>query len=213
MKRYLIPILANFALTTSVSANIDARINEICMNAADYKGCVELNTKKYSLPKCNFFLKTKCIGEIEFTNGKYLGEKSNEKAHGFGTFYWSDGDRYVGQWVYGKRSGRGTFYWAAGDIYDGQFKNGIRTGQGTYIWPSGNRYVGQFKDGDFHGQGTLFYKSGGSWSGEWRNDKKTENGSYTKSPEEKAFENQLILDMMRQQQQNSNDLYRSIMGW
>ena len=219
MKIFLVALLAAATSPTAVNANVDARINEICMGAADYKGCVELNTEKLTLPDCNFFRKTKCTGEIKYTNGKYVGEKSNEKAHGFGTLYWSDGDRYVGQWVYGKRTGQGTFYWADGDIYVGQFVNGERTGQGTFIWGAaskwfGDRYVGQFKNGNRHGQGTYFYKSGASWSGEWKDGDKTENGSYTKSPEDKAFENQLKLDQMRQQQQIMDTyLYKSIMGW
>ncbi len=190
MKRLLLPLLAALALPTAVNANVDPRINQICMSATDYKGCVELYTKKFTLPKCNTFRKTKCTGEIKYTNATYVGEKSNEKEHGFGTLYWNNGTRYVGQFV-----------------------NGEMLGQGTYIWASGARYVGQFKNGKKHGQGTYFYKDGSSWSGEWRNDEKTKNGSYTKSPEEKAFENQLKLDLIRQSQQRSNNFYRSIMGW
>ena len=241
MKRLLLPLIAALALPTAVNANVDPRINQMCMSASDYKGCVELYTEKFTLPKCNTFRKTKCTGEIKYTNATYVGEKSNEKEHGFGTLYfnngnryvgqfvdgertgqgtlyWADGDAYVGQWRNDKRHGQGTFYWADGDTYVGQFVDGERTGQGTFVWGEaskwfGDRYVGQFKNGKRHGQGTYFYKSGSSWSGEWKDGDETENGSYTKSPEEKAFDNQLKLDLIRQQQQRSNDLFRSIMGW
>jgi len=199
VKKFLIPLLATFSLPTAVNANIDPRINEICMSAADYKGCVELYTEKFTLPKCNSFRKTKCTGEIKYTNALYIGEKSNGKEHGFGTIYWNDGDKYVGQWLNGERTGQGTFFWASGGTYVGNFKNGERVGYGTYSWPSGDKYIGQFKNSKRHGQGTYFYAEGGSWSGEWREGNKTENGSYNKTPEEKAFQNQLILEMMRQQ--------------
>ena len=97
MKRLLLPLLAAIALPTAVNANVDPRINQICMSASDYKGCVELYTEKFTLPKCNTFRKTKCTGEIKYTNATYVGEKSNEKEHGFGTLYWNNGNRYVGQ--------------------------------------------------------------------------------------------------------------------
>ena len=46
MKRLLLPLLVALALPTAVNANVDPRINEICIGAADYKGCAELNTEK-----------------------------------------------------------------------------------------------------------------------------------------------------------------------
>ena len=54
MKRLLLPLLAALALPTAVKANVDPRINQMCMSATDYKGCVELYTEKFTLPKCNF---------------------------------------------------------------------------------------------------------------------------------------------------------------
>ena len=199
MKVFLVPLLATFALPNAAYANIDPRINEICMSAADYKGCVELYTEKFTLPKCNYFRKTKCTAEIEYENGKYVGEILNGEKHGFGTYYWDSGSRYVGKWVNGRMTGPATRYFAGGDKYVGQYLNDKMSGPGTYYFIGGDKYVGQFKNGNFHGQGTYFYSGGGSWSGEWRNDKKTENGSYNKTAEEKAFQNQLILEMMRQQ--------------
>ena len=183
------------------------------MSATDYKGCVELYTEKFTLPKCNTFRKTKCTGEINYTNAKYVGEKSNEKEHGFGTLYFNDGNRYVGQFVDGDRTGQGTLYWADGDTYVGQWRNDKRHGQGTFYWADGAKYVGQFKNGLRHGQGTYFYKDGGSWSGEFKNGDKTENGSYTQSAQEKAFDNQLKLDLLREQRQQNDALMRSILGW
>ena len=41
MKRFLIPLLAALAIPTTVNANVDPKIAEICMKASDFKGCVE----------------------------------------------------------------------------------------------------------------------------------------------------------------------------
>ena len=164
MKRLLLPLLAAIALPTAVNANIDPRINEICMGGADFKGCIDLNDEIVTLPKCNSSRKYNCTGELRYTNAYYVGEILNGKEHGFGTINWASGNKYVGQWLNGEREGQGTFYWA-----------------------SGNKYVGQFKNSKRHGQGTYFNSEGGSWSGEWRWGKKTENGSYNKTPEEETF--------------------------
>ena len=162
--RLILAILAPFALPIAVNANINPRINEICMGTADYKGCVELNTEIVTLPKCNSSRKYNCTGELRYTNAYYVGEISNGKEHGFGTINWASRDKYVGQWL-----------------------NGEREGQGTYSWANGDKYVGQFKNSERHGQGTYFYSGGGSWSGEWRWGKKTDNGSYKKTTEEEPF--------------------------
>ena len=164
MKRLLLPLLAALSLPNLVNANIDPRINKKCNFAADYKGCLELNTEIVTLPKCNSSRKYNCTGELRYTNAYYVGEISNGKEHGFGTITWSSRDKYVGQWL-----------------------NGKRDGQGTYYWHSGDKYVGQFKNSKRHGQGTYFYSGGGSWSGEWRWGEKTENGSYNKAPEEESY--------------------------
>ena len=164
MKRILIPLLAALAIPASVNAKIDSRINERCVGAADYKGCVELNTEIASLPKCDSYRKNNCTGELRYTNAYYVGEISNGKEHGFGTMNWSNRDKYVGEWV-----------------------NGEREGQGTYYWSNGDKYVGEFKNSKSHGQGTYSNSGGDSWTGEWRSGKKTENGSYNKPTKGETF--------------------------
>ncbi len=42
MKRFLIPLFAALALPTAINANVDPEVAEICMKAADFKGCVEI---------------------------------------------------------------------------------------------------------------------------------------------------------------------------
>ena len=52
-----------------VNAGVESEIHKMCSSAADYKGCVELNSYKSSLPKCNFFNKNgACYGEETLKN-------------------------------------------------------------------------------------------------------------------------------------------------
>ena len=41
MKRLLLPLLAALALPTAVEANIDPKVAEFCLKAADFAGCVK----------------------------------------------------------------------------------------------------------------------------------------------------------------------------
>jgi len=44
-------------------------------------------------------------------SGKYSGDWKDNKRHGFGTYYWSNGSLYTGEWVDDKREGFGTRVW------------------------------------------------------------------------------------------------------
>ena len=41
MKKFFIPFLSFLALPSAIHANIDPKVAEKCMKAADFKGCVE----------------------------------------------------------------------------------------------------------------------------------------------------------------------------
>ena len=41
MKRLIIPFLSFIALPSSIQANIDPKVAEMCMNASDFQGCVK----------------------------------------------------------------------------------------------------------------------------------------------------------------------------
>ena len=41
MKRLLLPLLAAIALPTAVHANVDPKVAEFCLKAADFAGCVK----------------------------------------------------------------------------------------------------------------------------------------------------------------------------
>ena len=45
MKKLLIPLLAAFALPNAVNAGVDPEVHRICLKAADYVGCVKVQTK------------------------------------------------------------------------------------------------------------------------------------------------------------------------
>ena len=48
MKRLLLPLLAALALPTAVNANVDPKVAEFCLKAADFAGCVKTMTTKSS---------------------------------------------------------------------------------------------------------------------------------------------------------------------
>ena len=242
MRKLLISFLAAFALPTAVNANVDPQVNEMCLKAADYKGCVELNTKKSSLPKCNWFRKDNCIGEIIYTNGTYRGEISDKKENGYGTLTWNDGSKHVGQYRDGKadgygiltfsngdkykgqykdneENGFGTYTFASGSVYAGQHKDGSPNGYGTYNLINGEKFIGQHKNGRPNGLGTYYWPDGSSWEGEFKAGRKTENGFYNQSPEEKANAAKLQLqremyenEMRLEMRKQTNDLIKSIYG-
>ena len=57
MKKIIFPLLACIALPTTIQANVDPKVAEICMKAVDFKGCVEImsGTKKNnSSPKSEY---------------------------------------------------------------------------------------------------------------------------------------------------------------
>ena len=85
---------------------------------------------------------------IDTDSGYYIGEvNSDGKAHGYGVFYWNNGNRYEGEWANGHLTGKGTYYWACGDKYEGDFVNGERTGKGTMTWKDGTTITCQWSNG------------------------------------------------------------------
>ena len=56
MKRFLLPLIATLALPHVVIANIDPKVREACLPAADFEGCVRSYTKPKSNENKNDFL-------------------------------------------------------------------------------------------------------------------------------------------------------------
>ena len=93
---------------------------------------------------------------IDYDNGYYIGDvDSNDERHGFGTYYWNNGERYEGDWVHGKITGKGTYYYS-----------------------NGQRYEGGFLDSNFYGSGTL-YQGNDSIKGDWQDSDNATNVIFT----------------------------------
>lgn len=101
-------------------------------------------------------------------HGYHGGTNRFDRPEGYGTYYYSSGDRYTGYWKNGKYEGRGTYNYSNGDQYVGSWKNGMMDGFGTYTWANGNKYVGSYKEDKKNGYGTFYYKDGRKIYGYWR---------------------------------------------
>jgi len=142
-------------------------------------------------------------GELQLTEGKYVGEIMHGKPHGKGTLYYTDGKKYVGDWNDGVRTGYGIYttpdnsvryegYWVNNTIhgqgkliyldgrkYIGNIENGKASGQGKFYYSDGERYEGSFANNAFNGQGTMYYANGKiKYVGSWINGKKSGQGKF-----------------------------------
>ena len=87
-----------------------------------------------------------------------------------GTTVGPKGEKYIGEFSNGKFHGHGTFA-HAGRKYVGQYKNHKKHGQGTYKYANGDKYVGNWKKGLRHGKGIFTYANGKVEEGTWKKDK------------------------------------------
>ncbi|MGC6366536.1 MAG: MORN repeat-containing protein [Candidatus Marinamargulisbacteria bacterium] len=109
----------------------------------------------------------------------YEGEWKDGQQHGYGTYYYTDGNKYEGEWKDGERHGNGTYYFNDGSRYEGEWKDGQQHGYGTYYYTDGNRYEGEFKGGKKHGQGISYYNNGTKqYEGEWKDSEIYGYGTY-----------------------------------
>lgn len=132
--------------------------------------------------------------------GIYVGEWSNGRKHGQGTYTETKGDKYSGSWKRNKKSGQGTVTYPDGSKYISEWTNGkdkrknakwidisdkvlpLCEGDAktwiacSHSFPDGSNYFGQWKDGKKNGQGILKYADGTKYSGEWKDGKKHGQG-------------------------------------
>ena len=104
-------------------------------------------------------------GELQLSEGKYVGEYKDGKPHGKGIIYFKANDpyerlSYEGDWIDGKANGEGKMVWKDGEVYDGNWINDTRSGYGTSISSNGMKYEGNWSNDMFNGQGTLFHFDG-----------------------------------------------------
>ena len=90
-------------------------------------------------------------GTYVFSGGKYVGEWSNYKYHGQGTYTWNSGMKYVGGWKNGKYHGEGIMTWGPNSKtkYIGGYKNGMRHGEGILTKSCGQILKGLFQNDTF----------------------------------------------------------------
>ena len=170
-RKISISLIIGFGFPIIANAGVESEIHKMCSSTLDYKGCVELNSYKSSLPECYFpseeeaaidgFLRplslienlikidSACQGSYTLDNGeKYVGEFLKREPHGQGAYTWSDGEKYVGEFAHGYMHGQGTFTYDNGDIYVGEFSHNVRQGQGTYTWANGDNWSGTWSNNE-----------------------------------------------------------------
>jgi len=140
-------------------------------------------------------------GRLPIADTKYSGDWKDDKRHGYGTYYWSNGSLYSGEWVDDKREGYGTRVWPNKNRYTGQYLNHKRHGEGeftfsngsiftgtfednkfikgTYTWPNGRVYNGEWNNIFRHGKGSYWWPDGRTYVGVWKNDKRHGRGVYS----------------------------------
>ena len=74
------------------------------------------------------------VQELNYANGRYIGNVHCGLREGKGIIYFNNGDRYEGDWKNDKKEGKGIFYFNNGDRYEGDFKNDTFEGKGIYYY-------------------------------------------------------------------------------
>lgn len=97
---------------------------------------------------------------VEYENGTYVGELYNGKKHGYGEYYYLDGNFYFGDWQNDYRHGYGVFLWENGDMFWGNYKEGYRFGYGTYYWADGDRFYANWLNNSNTIEGIYYFASG-----------------------------------------------------
>ena len=139
--------------------------------------------KSYGKVIDNKFLPMSNKKREDYDNGYYDGEFSQGKRHGYGKYFWNDGNRYEGEWKDGSRTGYGNHLYKNLDRYQGDWVNGIKHGKGKFFWKDGDRYEGEYKNDKRNGQGKYFWGDSSKWAGdyyegEWKDDRRSGQGKY-----------------------------------
>ena len=88
--------------------------------------------------------------KVEFNNGYYIGEVSNNVANGHGVMHFNDNSSCVGNFQNGLFHGRVIYYFSNGDISDGTYDNG-ETKAINYKWTNGVELIGNYQNNKLHG--------------------------------------------------------------
>jgi len=109
------------------------------------------------------------VGRVWWSNGdRYVGEWRNDCKQGFGYMMWENGDRYEGTWTRDLRDGSNAKYnYSNGGLFEGTYLSDERHGPGAFIWPDGDRFEGTWKAGGRTGTGVLILANGTKIEQEW----------------------------------------------
>lgn len=66
----------------------------------------------------------------------------------------------VGDWKHDVRHGFGAYYYPNGDVYEGHWRRGLKEGLGTYIWADSKetKFLGIWKKGRMEGPGQMIHE-------------------------------------------------------
>ena len=125
--------------------NLSINILGKVINKINY--IINENKKNFQLIRNDIYLLNKKIDnlsinninrqELQYKDGKYIGQAINGKANGKGIWYGFNGDRYEGDWRNGEKDGKGIFYFPNGDRRVGDFSNGKEIGLHVRITKNG----------------------------------------------------------------------------
>ncbi|CAG9331810.1 unnamed protein product [Blepharisma stoltei] len=108
----------------------------------------------------------------------YRGQWADNKPHGVGIMYYSDGSLYEGYWQFGERMGKGRFINFEGSWYEGMWENDKYNGEGMLSTSDGHVYEGTFKNNTII-WGLAAYPNKCIYKGEFQNWKKHGKGVFT----------------------------------
>lgn len=100
--------------------------------------------------------------------GFYEGHFANSQFNGIGKRVFADKSIYCGEWVDNKEHGFGQYFYPNGDRVVGFWQYGCLV-KGSLFFNDGSKYVGNFKDMQFSGFGIYILSDGSLHQGEWQN--------------------------------------------
>lgn len=142
----------------------------VCRNGDVYEGCFQRNKRQ-----------GKGIFTLSQEKERYEGNFHQDSMHGFGSYYYNNGDRYEGEWSKGKMHGQGKYVCANGDVYEGAYEDDMKHGYGVYRYADGKSlYEGEWCLDKKHGKGKMTWGGVEVFEGEWYEDSHTDRGKWTK---------------------------------
>lgn len=94
-------------------------------------------------------LQTGNLLRIQTPNGPLQPDAAMTKNYRFESLTYANGDRYVGETYNGQRHGYGIYYWSDGQIWYGQYKHNTRNGYGVLFGKDQKLFIGKWFDNEW----------------------------------------------------------------